>query len=80
MFLHRSVGALLVLTGLLLSPSMAVAHVGSPDIYAEGNAGPYKLFVTIRPPVVIPGVAEIEVRADSSSPGAPSISDAASLA
>lgn len=44
----------------------AHAHVGSPDIYAEGNAGPYKLFVTVRPPLVIPGVAEIEVRADAS--------------
>lgn len=41
----------------------AGAHVGSPDIYAEGNAGPYRLLVTIRPPLVIPGVAEIEVRA-----------------
>lgn len=41
----------------------ARAHVGSPDIYAEGNAGPYRLLVTIRPPQVIPGVAEIEVRA-----------------
>ena len=41
----------------------AHAHVGSPDIYAEGSAGPYRLFVTIRPPTVIPGVAEIEVRA-----------------
>jgi hypothetical protein len=40
----------------------AEAHVGSPDIFLEGAAGPYALFVTIRPPVVIPGVAEIEVR------------------
>lgn len=48
----------------------AYAHVGSPDVYAEGNAGPYKLFVTVRPPLVIPGVAEIEVRSDAS----PSIS------
>ena len=29
-----------------------------------GTAGPYRLFVTVRPPVVIPGVAEIEVRAE----------------
>lgn len=43
------------------------AHVGSPDVYAQGDAGPYKLFVVIRPPLVIPGVAEIEVR--SSTPG-----------
>lgn len=41
----------------------ALAHVGSPDVYFDGNAGPYRLFVTIRPPSVIPGVAQIEVRA-----------------
>jgi len=38
------------------------AHVGSPDIFFEGLAGPYKLLVTIHPPPVIPGVAEIEIR------------------
>jgi hypothetical protein len=40
----------------------AYAHIGSKDVYEEVNAGPYKLFVTIRPPNVIPGVAAIEVR------------------
>jgi hypothetical protein len=44
----------------------AYAHVGSPDVYAEGQAGPYKLSVVIRPPLVIPGVADIEVRAQTS--------------
>jgi hypothetical protein len=48
----------------LLAPAAALAHVGSPDIYADGQAGPYRLFVTVRPPLVIPGVAEIEVRSD----------------
>lgn len=43
----------------------AHAHVGSPDVYEQGNAGPYKLFVVIRPPQVIPGVAEIEVRSET---------------
>ncbi len=38
------------------------AHVGSPDVYYEGDAGPYHLFVTVRVPQVIPGVAEIEIR------------------
>ena len=38
------------------------AHVGSPDVYYEGDAGPYHLFVTVRLPQVIPGVAEIQVR------------------
>ncbi len=43
----------------------AFPHVGSPDIYYEGDAGPYRLFVTIRPPLVIPGVAEIQIRSES---------------
>ena len=41
------------------------AHVGSPDVFFEGNAGPYRLLVTIRPPQVVPGVAEIEIRSVS---------------
>lgn len=61
----RALCVLLILFYLAISP--ALAHVGSPDVYAEGNAGPYKLFVTVRPPLVIPGVAEIEVRADAST-------------
>ncbi len=52
---------------VLLTSLPASAHVGSPDVYVEGEAGPYKLFVVIRPPLVIPGVAEIQVR--SSTPG-----------
>ena len=39
-----------------------VAHVGVNDVFFEGLAGPYPLYVTIRPPVVIPGVAEISIR------------------
>ncbi len=47
--------------------AVAQAHVGSPDVYFDGKAGPYQLFVTVRPPLVIPGVAELEVR--SQTPG-----------
>jgi hypothetical protein len=43
----------------------AYAHVGSPDEFLEGSAGPYPMYVTIRPPSVIPGVAEIEIRCAS---------------
>jgi hypothetical protein len=43
----------------------AYAHVGSPDVFLEGSAGPYPIYVTIRPPSVIPGVAEIEIRCAS---------------
>src|SRR5579862_9595140 len=53
---------------LLLSclfAGLACAHVGSPDVFFEGDAGPYRLLVTVRPPAVIPGVAEIEVRGAS---------------
>lgn len=42
---------------------IAPAHVGSPDVFFQGSAGPYPLLVSIRPPDVIPGVARIEVRA-----------------
>lgn len=47
---------------ILLLPHSCVAHVGSPDVFYEGNAGPYHLFVTVRTPPMIPGIAEIEVR------------------
>lgn len=51
----------------LLAAAPLLAHVGSPDIFYEGDAGPYHLLVTIRPPQVVPGVAEIEIRC--ASPG-----------
>ncbi len=47
---------------LLLLPSLALAHVGSKDVFQTVAAGPYKLFVTVRMPNVIPGVANVEVR------------------
>jgi hypothetical protein len=45
--------------------SACQAHVGSPDVFYEGSAGPYRLMVTIRPPQVVPGVAEVEIRSAS---------------
>jgi len=50
---------------LLAMSTPALAHVGSPDVFYEGNAGPYRLLVAVRPPAVIPGVAEVEVRSAS---------------
>jgi hypothetical protein len=44
----------------------ANAHVGSPDVFYEGDAGPYHLFVTVRMPKVIPGLAQVEIRSQSS--------------
>lgn len=56
----------LLLAALLLLPAGMRAHVGSPDTFFEGNSGPYRLFVTVRMPEVIPGVAEVEIRSESS--------------
>ena len=52
---------------LFLLPVAAHAHVGSKDVFQTVTAGPYTLYVTVRPPNVIPGVANVEVR----SSGAP---------
>ena len=38
------------------------AHVGSPNVFFEGMAGPYAVRVVVRPPEVIPGLADISVR------------------
>ncbi len=48
---------------ILLFARSAYAHVGSPDVFYEGDAGPYHLFVTVAVPQVIPGVAQIDIRA-----------------
>jgi hypothetical protein len=47
---------------LLLSLVTSRAHIGSPNIYFEGQAGPYPIRVVVRPPGVVPGLAEINVR------------------
>src|SRR5579864_7745950 len=62
----RSRTRLFGLLALLLAAALPLrAHVGSPDVFYEGNAGPYRLFVTIRVPQVIPGAAEIQIRCQS---------------
>ena len=58
----RALYLLLTLCLLLTSPRTAHAHIGSKDVFEQVNAGPYRLFVTIRPPMVIPGVATVEIR------------------
>lgn len=52
----------------LAFPGLANAHVGSPDVFFDGNIGPYPARVTIRMPSVIPGRAEITVRAQAETP------------
>jgi hypothetical protein len=58
---------------LLLLTLPAHAHVGNKDVFEQLNTGPYKLFVTIRTPTVIPGIATVEVRAADTSPHVASV-------
>lgn len=41
---------------------VATGHVGSKNVFFTGEAGPYPVSVVIRPPEVIPGLAEVSVR------------------
>ena len=50
----------------MFAASFTFAHVGSPDAYLDAKAGPYQLFITVQPPPVIPGIAQVQVRAESS--------------
>jgi hypothetical protein len=49
----------------LLTPWRAQAHLGSPDVFFDGTAGPYPVSVAIRMPAVVPGRAQISVRVRS---------------
>ena len=55
---RRAAGTL----GAVAAAALLAAHVGSPNVFYEGAAGPYPVRVTVRPPGVIPGLAEIAVR------------------
>jgi hypothetical protein len=49
--------------------SLGLAHVGSPNTFFQGEAGPYPVRVVVRLPGVIPGLAEISVRISDTTPG-----------
>ena len=59
---RRTIG---VFAFILVAALSGSAHVGSPDVFFAGDAGPYHLYVTVRVPQVIPGIAEIQVRSAS---------------
>lgn len=46
----------------LIVTSAARAHVGSPNVYFDGTAGPYHILVSVTPPAMVPGVAEVQAR------------------
>ena len=45
--------------------AVTTAHVGSPNVVFDGSAGPYGVRVIVRPPMVVPGLAEVIVRVNS---------------
>src|SRR6476646_8673708 len=45
--------------GLTLLCVVLSAHVGSPDAWFEGNAGPYKVTIQVQMAGVVPGIAQI---------------------
>jgi hypothetical protein len=47
---------------LALLALVSTAHVGSPDTFFSGKAGPYDVRVSVRLPGVIPGRAQVTVR------------------
>jgi hypothetical protein len=57
---------------VLLWIAPAWAHVGNPDVYFQGAAGPYHLIITIRTPQMIPGTADVEIL--SATPGISKVS------
>jgi hypothetical protein len=62
----RRLTILAVLLVLVALP--AGAHVGSPNVFFEGAAGPWPVRVIVRPPAVIPGLAEVTVRVKGGTP------------
>lgn len=46
---------------------VCAAHIGSPDTWFEGAAGPYRVTVHVRSPGVIPAIADISVRVHESA-------------
>lgn len=47
---------------LLVLAALSMAHVGSPDTFFTGKAGPYDVRISVRLPGVIPGRAQVVVR------------------
>ncbi len=56
------------LAGIAGLVALCSAHIGSPDVWYEGTAGPYHLVVYVRLPGVIPGIADINVQVAGEPP------------
>ena len=63
--MRRAAARALGLAGLV---ALCSAHVGSPDVWYEGAAGPYHVVVYVRLPGVVPGIADINVQVVDATP------------
>ena len=61
--------ALARLVALALVVVVASGHVGSPNAFFAGKAGPYDVQVSVRTPGVVPGLAQITVRVERGDVG-----------
>lgn len=61
-------GTLLAVLLFFAGSLSADGHVGNPYVFFEGNAGPYQVRVSIQPPEVVPGRAQINVRVHNGLP------------
>lgn len=57
----------LLLLLAVFCPLVSTAHIGSPGVTFEGNAGEYPLMVLINPPQVIPGTASVDIYMDAAT-------------
>jgi len=57
--LPNGLAALIVLAVLVVA---GAAHIGSPDVYYRGAAGPYQIGVVVRPPGVVPAQVDVVVQ------------------
>jgi hypothetical protein len=62
---HRKTVRIALVAAIAL---VTTAHVGSPNVFFDGMAGEYPVRVVVRPPQVIPGLAEITVRITGGNP------------
>jgi hypothetical protein len=63
--MRRAAGAL----GLALAALASMGHVGTNDAFFDGPAGPYAVRVSVRPPGVVPGLAQVSVRVADADAG-----------
>ena len=54
-------GRIRIIAGATALSLALSAHVGSPDTWYEGTAGPYPVRIVVRTPGVIPGLADVVV-------------------